>query len=172
MLVNLEQKKYGIRPMIRDDLRMVLNWRNHPDIRQYMYTNHEISLDEHILWFEKESINDKKKLLIFEENNIPVGFVNFARSSTTLPVEWGFYIAPDARKGTGRALGKHALDYAFSTLGTHKVMGYVIASNVKSLQFHEKLGFQREGILRDQYFDGTHYEAVICLGLLKNEWNN
>lgn len=41
-----------IRPMVYADLERVLAWRNHPDVRRYMYTQHEITLDEHQRWYE------------------------------------------------------------------------------------------------------------------------
>jgi len=86
--------------------------------------------------------------------------------------EWGFYVAPDAAKGTGRALGVAALRYAFETLSLRKLCGEVIATNVRSLRFHEKLGFQREGVLREQHFDGKNHLDVHYFGLLIREWRS
>jgi len=35
-----------------------------------------------------------------------------------------------------------------------------------------RLGFQREGVLRQQHFDGQQYHDVVCFGLLANEWHH
>jgi len=159
-----------VRPMVHADLQRVLTWRNHPDVRRYMYTRHEITLDEHLRWFERSLEDPKKHLLIFELDKQPQGFVNFDESGDVGIADWGFYAAPDADKGCGRQLGCAALSYAFTQLKLHKVCGQALAHNHRSIRFHRALGFQQEGTLRDQHFDGECYHHVICFGLLLQEW--
>ncbi len=159
-----------IRPMIFADLALVLAWRNHPEVRRYMYTQHEITLDEHKRWFERTLQDPKKNLHIFEANQQPLGFVNFNETGNGGIVDWGFFVAPTAPKGSGRQLGRAALKHAFNQLKHHKVCGEALAYNKRSIQFHQSLGFQQEGILRDQHFDGEQYINVICFGLLSDEW--
>ena len=159
-----------IRPMVHADLELVLTWRNHPDVRRYMYTQHEITLAEHQCWFERTSPDPKKHLLVFEANHQPLGFVNLNEVEIGGIADWGFYAAPDAPKGSGRQLGYAALSHAFTQLKLHKVCGQALAYNARSVQFHQTLGFQQEGILRDQHFDGDRYHHVICFGLLGHEW--
>lgn len=159
-----------IRRMVHADLEQVLAWRNHPDVRRYMYTQHEITLDEHQRWFERSLPDPKKHLLVFEVNHQPLGFVNFNDMGIGGIADWGFYAAPDAPKGSGRQLGRAALSHAFIQLKLHKVNGQALAYNERSIQFHQSLGFQQEGILRDQHFDGERYHHVICFGLLGHEW--
>lgn len=159
-----------IRPMVHADLERVLAWRNHPDVRRYMYTQHEITLDEHQRWFERTLPDPKKHLLIFEVNHLPLGFVNFNETGNGGIADWGFYVAPDAPKGSGRQLGCAALSHAFTQLKLHKVCGQALAYNKRSISFHKTLGFQQEGTLRDQHFDGERYHNVICFGLLSHEW--
>jgi len=159
-----------IRPMVHADLERVLAWRNHPNVRRYMYTQHEITLAEHQRWFERSLPDPKKHLLVFEANHQPLGFVNFNAAANEGIADWGFYAAPDAPKGSGRQLGRAALSHAFNELKLHKVNGQALAYNERSIQFHQTLGFQQEGILRDQHFDGERYHDVICFGLLCHEW--
>jgi len=158
--------------MIHADLELVLAWRNHPEVRRYMYTQHEITLDEHQRWFEHASTDLKKHLLIFEMNQPPkpMGFVNFNETGNGGIADWGFYVAPEAPKRSGRQLGRAALNYAFAQLKLHKVCGQALAYNERSIQFHQSLGFQQEGMLHDQHFDGERYHHVIYFGLLSHEW--
>lgn len=160
----------SIRAMTRSDLERVLSWRNHPDVRRYMYTQHEISLEEHQRWFEQNANNPSRHLLIFELAGVPLGFINFNRLNSGGVADWGFYVTPSAPKGSGRQLGHAALDYAFTELKLHKVCGQALAYNERSINFHRSLGFQQEGILRDQHFDGEQYQSVVCFGLLRPEW--
>lgn len=159
-----------IRPMVHADLERVLAWRNHPDVRHSMYSQHEITPDEHQRWFERSLLDPKKHLLIFEQDQQPRGFVNFSEAASGGIADWGFYAAPEAPKGSGRQLGRTSLEHAFVQLKLHKVCGQVLAYNQGSIQFHRSLGFQQEGILRDQHFDGERYHDIICFGLLRHEW--
>jgi RimJ/RimL family protein N-acetyltransferase len=84
--------------------------------------------------------------------------------------DWGFYLAPDAPKGSGRELGKQALDYAFTQLGLHKVCGQALGFNKRSIAFHTALGFTEEGCLREQHFNDGKFHDVVCFGLLSHEW--
>lgn len=161
-----------LRSMCEDDLERVLCWRNHPKIRQYMYSQHEISLEEHSRWFLQASRDTSRHLLIFEMDAIPVGFVNIYPVAPDGIADWGFYAAPDAPRGTGRALGRATLCYAFETKGLHKICGQALAHNSRSIRFHLGFGFQREGVLREQHYDGRRYHDVVCFGLLANEWHN
>ena len=160
-----------IRPMQRQDLERVLDWRNHPDIRRVMLTQHEITLPEHRVWFERSSADPAKRLLIVEEHGVPLGYVHFIGVATGAAADWGFYAAPDADKGSGRKLGRAALHFAFQGLGLHKVCGQALSFNHASVRFHRSLGFQQEGVLREQHLLGNAYHDLICFGLLRHEWN-
>lgn len=169
----VEQRIIGnsrVRAMIHADLERVLAWRNHPDVRRYMYTQDEISMDAHQRWFESAQQEPCKHLLIYELDNQPFGFVNFSKSIGSGRADWGFYAAPNAPKGTGRRLGQAALAYAFNNLELHKICGQALAYNERSIQFHKTLGFHQEGTLRDQHYDGESYHHVVCFGLLSHEW--
>lgn len=159
-----------LRPMVEVDLEHVLQWRNHAEVRSYMYSNHEIGMKEHVRWFAEASINPAIELMIYENEGLACGFVNITRTRCPEIADWGFYLAPHAPKGAGRSLGKQALAYAFGPLGLHKVCAQVLDFNKRSINFHKTLGFIKEGQLRDQHFDGQKFHDVVCFGLLIHEW--
>lgn len=161
---------HKLRAMTDADLEQVLKWRNHPEVRRYMYTNHEISMDEHCKWYAGACKNTSIDLLIYEQGPKAQGFVSITRTRDLKVADWGFYLAPTAPKGSGRELGKQALTYAFTQLGLHKVCGQAIAFNGRSIAFHKALGFAEEGRLREQHFAGGEYHDVVCFGLLIHEW--
>lgn len=161
-----------IRVMQAHDLPLILQWRNHADIRRHMLTRHEITQDEHLAWFNRTSADESRRLLIVESASEAIGYVQFSNVTANGAADWGFYIAPGSGKGTGFKLGVAALDYAFGPLSLHKVCGQALAFNEASIAFHKKLGFVEEGRLREQHFcDGT-YHALICFGLLRHEYAN
>jgi RimJ/RimL family protein N-acetyltransferase len=86
--------------------------------------------------------------------------------------DWGFFAVPGSPRGTGRRLGKAALEYGFGTLGLHKICGQVLSFNDASLRMHQALGFREEGCLREQSpIDDTHHD-LVCFGLLAREWRD
>ena len=161
-----------IRKMISEDLPMVLGWRNHADVRRHMFTQHEISLDEHHNWFSNASRDTGRSLLIVEEDKQAIGYVQFTNIGDGGVADWGFYTRPDSHKGTGRKLGVMALNHAFSSLKLHKVCGQAIISNRASIAFHQRLGFTLEGVLRDQQRINGTYHTLYCFGLLAHDWQS
>ena len=162
-------QEISLRPMTEADLESVLRCRNHSDIRRCMYTQHEISPEEHSRWFHKVLQDGNRQLLIFQPEDTALGFVQISSNKHNF-ADWGFYLAPEAPQGTGFALGKSALSYVFSTLKLHKLCGEALGFNEKSIRFHLRLGFTQEGVLRQQHFDGEKYHDIYRFGLLADEW--
>lgn len=168
----MAEQQTRLRPLEEADLETVREWRNHVEVRSYMYTRHEIGEAEHRAWFERVCRDDSRHALIFELEEQPVGFVQFSVVDTRAGrADWGFYLAPSAPRGSGAKLGECALTYAFDHLLLHKICGEALAFNERSIRFHERLGFTREAMLRDHHFDGKKYHDVAGFGLLAAEWN-
>ena len=150
-----------LRPMRDSDLEMVLEWRNAPEVRSYMYTQQLISLEEHRQWWAKTKTDPSCHYLVFESGGTPMGVVNFTKISPTHKnAFWGFYAEPSAPKGTGARLGFCALEYAFQRLALSRLTGEVLADNAASLAFHKKLGFCKTGRLAaHKEIDGTQADV-------------
>lgn len=158
-----------MRYMTEADLERVLSWRNHPDVRNMMYTRHEISWDEHCRWFARMQKDRDAHLLIYEEEN-PTGFVSFRTHEASAEAVWGFYLSPDAETGTGMRMGHAALRFAFSQLGYEAIVGEVIDFNQRSAAFHERLGFHRCGILHGKYRTDQQQHDVVQYRLTADHW--
>ena len=165
-------KKCVVRRLSIHDLSMILEWRNHPDVRRFMFTQHIIEQVEHQKWFLRAETNSNLHMLLVEDAGVPLGFVQFNPVESGGISDWGFYARPGAPKGTGVRLGRAALDYAFGLHGLHKVCGQAINTNAASIAMHGKLGFRQEGILREQHSVHGEYHSVVCFGLLASEWQN
>jgi UDP-4-amino-4,6-dideoxy-N-acetyl-beta-L-altrosamine N-acetyltransferase len=159
-----------IRRVAEADLPMILEWRNHPDIRRFMLNQHQIALEEHIEWFRQTTRDMHRQIYIVEDLDRPLGFVQFNRVSAGGVSDWGFYAVPNSSKGTGKKIGITALDHAFRDLKLHKICGQAVESNRASIEFHKRLGFKQEGLLREQQKIGDTYYTMVCFGLLAAEW--
>ncbi|PTY36776.1 UDP-4-amino-4,6-dideoxy-N-acetyl-beta-L-altrosamine N-acetyltransferase [Saccharospirillum sp. MSK14-1] len=153
----------SLRPLASADLDRVRHWRNHPRIRAAMYHQHEIQPDEHQRWFESANADAGRHLYVFLLEDEPSGFVHF-RALADGVAEWGFYLAPDVAKGSGRLLGECALQEAFQQLGYHTLQAEVRADNEASLRFHRRLGFVWEKRIEIESLD------VDCFRLKADQW--
>lgn len=152
------------------DLPTVLAWRNHPDIRRYMFSQHEISQSEHLAWYERGRDDPSRIFLIAESEEEPFGYVSFSLDSSLSVGTWGFYVRPGAPAGSGVKLCSAALDYAFEQAGLNKVFDKTLSYNQRAINLHLKLGFKEEGILRSHFFDGVAHHDIHCFGILRPEW--
>jgi len=60
-----------------------------------------------------------------------------------------------------------AVDYAFEALDVHRLQADADPRNPGSLRVLEKLGFEREGILRERYFQLGERQDAVLLSLLR-----
>lgn len=158
------------RRMSENDLEYVLRWRNHPDIRRFMLSQHEITLAEHRAWFDRASRDETRALLVIEDHGQPLGCVIFSGVQKNSTADWSFYSAPGSPPGTGTRICATALDYAFGELGVHKVAGQVLDFNLASIRVHQRLRFTHEGSLREHIpINETHHD-LLCFGILSSEW--
>ena len=165
------KRKLQLVPLTKNDLNMVLNWRNAPDVRINMYTSHEITLEEHLLWFEKMIVDISKAYFIVKLNDEPIGVVGFYNINQTSKIaDWAFYASNNAPRGSGALMEYIALDYAFSVLNLYKLKCEVLGFNNSVIKLHTKFGFQIEGTHRDAFYDGNKYHNIIHLGLFSDEW--
>lgn len=158
--------------MVEDDLEQVLAWRNHPEVRRWMYTTHEISLEEHRAWFASLMADPLRHAFVFEDAGEPLGCVNFTCQEASPEVAyWGFYLAPAAPRGTGTTLGQVALDHAFGVMKLVRVIGEALASNRRSIAFHRRNGFSEEQLLRGHHHgaDGVTHD-VLRFQLTRPDW--
>jgi UDP-4-amino-4,6-dideoxy-N-acetyl-beta-L-altrosamine N-acetyltransferase len=161
-----------LRKMTEADLSLVLTWRNSDRVRPMMYSDHVISSEEHRAWFARVSDRDDCHHRVFEYDGRPVGVVNVSQIELLHGrCHWGFYLGEEnLPKGCGITMGVLALDFIFSDLRLHKVVGEVLASNSASLKYHHRLGFVDEGRLFDHVKKNGRYEDVLTLAHFADQW--
>ncbi|MFH0816899.1 MAG: GNAT family protein [Methanobacteriota archaeon] len=79
-----------------------------------------------------------------------------------LPEHWGKGYMTEACRGL--------LNWAFKELKLNRIQASAEPANVRSLAVMERLGFQREGVLRQlDYYKGAYHDDVVY-SLLREEW--
>jgi UDP-4-amino-4,6-dideoxy-N-acetyl-beta-L-altrosamine N-acetyltransferase len=160
-----------LRGIADDELELMRTWRNVPAVRANMYTQHEISREEHLIWWEKTKICTDQKYLMYEVAGNASGIAAF-KSIDTLNKNsaWVFYSSPTAPKGTGSKMEFLILELAFNELKLQKLYCEVLAFNTSVIKLHKKFGFNIEGVFRQQRKINDDFVDVYRLGILAPEW--
>ena len=87
--------------------------------------------------------------------------------------EMGYDLAPAY---WGRGIMREALQaiiqYGFDEMNLNRITVLVISYNDRSLRLVDRLGFVKEGVMRESaYFDGRFIDDVL-LSLLKRDWRS
>ncbi len=160
-----------LRNIQKSEVELMLSWRNHPSVKMNMYNQHEITLEEHLKWWEKTAVSEYDQYFMYELAGVPTGIVGFNNiNKNNKNSAWAFYASSTAAKGSGAKIEFLALEYAFNTLNLHKLFCEVLAFNAPVIKMHKKFGFVEEGIFREQYCIDDQFIDIYRLGILKNEW--
>lgn len=73
-------------------------------------------------------------------------------------------------KGIGQKMVTAILEIAFNDLSLHRVSLGVFDFNESAISSYEKVGFVKEGLLRDVRKLGNEYLSLWEMSILENEW--
>jgi UDP-4-amino-4,6-dideoxy-N-acetyl-beta-L-altrosamine N-acetyltransferase len=163
-LINLEEKH----------IEMVRQWRNMPEVSEYMYTSDVISPDQQNKWYRSINSDPTCKYWIIEYSGRSLGLASLSGISKTLDsCYWAYYLGDSSvrGKGIGAKVEFSVITYVFDTLKLNKLRCEVFTFNEKVISLHEKFGFRREAYYRQHCFKNNEYRDVVGLALLKSEWD-
>ena len=95
----------------------------------------------------------------------------FSLSGPHKRAEIGYSLLP-ARQGQGLATEalRTVLEHAFGPLGLERIEADVDPRNEASCRLAERLGFQREGLLRNRWRVGGEFADSVIFGLLRGQY--
>jgi UDP-4-amino-4,6-dideoxy-N-acetyl-beta-L-altrosamine N-acetyltransferase len=167
-----EELMFCLRDFRAEDQEMIRGWRNHPETAKYMYTDHEITPEEHEKWFEKVQRDASCRYWIIQNDGLDIGVLGIVQiDQHNQHCYWAFYLDPDVRrKGAGSFAEISVLRYVFDELNLEKLCGEVLAFNEAVLAMHKRFGFIQEGVLRRHIFKQGQWHDVVTIGILREEW--
>ena len=142
-----------------EEKKMVLEWRNHPDIRKWMYNQNEIKLTDHLNFIENLKNRKDKLYFLVKQDNKYIGVIDFY-DIDKYECKAGLYKNPfEHLLGYGKILLKSCIDYAFNILKVEKLKLEVFKENEKAKRLYKKFNFKEteEKIINNQ--------KVICMEL-------
>jgi len=180
-----------LRTIEEEDLEFLRDGVNDPDVREGLTTAFPFNAEQEREYFEEQISNQEDVHLAIcadseaqraseqssEERSDPrddeivgtIGLHDLDQRAGSCEI--GLWLAPEFHgRGYGTEASRVLTDYAFRELRMHRVVARVLATNEASARIWEKLGFEEEGVHRDEAFtDGEHVD-VRYFGVLDEEW--
>lgn len=138
---------------------MILAWRNHENVKAYMYNTNDISEAEHFGFIEALQTSEDRRYFLVQNAGIDIGVIDFNEISKE-SVVMGLYANPTLnQKGIGSLLMQSIVEYAFKRLKVNILKAEVFTENTKAKALYEKFGFcEKERI-------SINDKEVICMEL-------
>ena len=156
---------------------LVCKWMNDPKVRHYSRNMWPLTLEDVKKWFEPPPDRQMREFIVFtvyhKEAKRPIGSIGFNQTNWVSrnanifltigePEFWGKGIAGEA--------SKLMINYGFTELNFHKIFASVFTPNSRSLRAAEKLGFEKEGVLKEEMYVDGQYHDIHKFALFKRDW--
>lgn len=104
----------------------------------------------------------------------PIGTLGYYKWSPSAgyQAEMGYDLAKEYwGKGIMSEAMTAVIDFGFVRMGLNRIEVYVMPRNKRSIRMIRRLGFKREGLLRERYFDEFgNFTDDILFSMLKSDW--
>jgi RimJ/RimL family protein N-acetyltransferase len=167
--------KLDLLPINIENIDLYFKWINHQDVR--MFSRNEIPVSKANLkkWFEpKEGLPTSIGFEVWHKKDsktIGIGGLNHIEYIPGKANMWLEIGEPQYwNRGLATESVKLILDYAFKEINLHKIFAGIFVPNVASWKCAEKVGFNLEGIIKnDVYVKGKHYDTKKY-AMFKDDW--
>lgn len=164
--------KIKIKGLTKNSQEKIYAWVNDEELRKLTGTIYPISEFEHEEWIKNVATSKEYKVFMIseKEKNLDIGTIglknfDYLNSNVELFISIGNRSYLNGGYGTDAV--RTMTKYVFNRLNLHKVYLKVFESNKRAIRCYEKVGFKKEGILKDHCFIEGKYENVIVMGILK-----
>jgi ribosomal-protein-alanine N-acetyltransferase len=176
-LPTLEGERVRLRHVTRADAASFFAVFTHPDVMRYWayppWTSMAQADDLVTSIFDHFAARTLFQWgLALRDDDRVIGHITLAAlDATHRRAEFG-YALHRAHWGKGLMHEAHCLilDYAFGALGMHRIEADVDPRNAASIRSLERLGFKREGYLRERWHVAGEIQDGLYYGLLTHEW--
>ena len=101
-----------------------------------------------------------------------LGFYKWATGERSYQAEMGYDLAREHwGKGIMTEAMKAVIDFGFEKMELNRKEVFIMPRNKRSIRLVKNLGFKREGLLRQRYFDEFgHFTDDILFSMLRTDW--
>ncbi|PAD68674.1 GNAT family N-acetyltransferase [Bacillus sp. 7586-K] len=169
MFPTLETDRLILREMTKEDAEGIFTCFSNEDVTRYygQETLEKIEQAEKIVDFYSKSYSEKRGIRWGIERRGTKGIIGTIGFNAWLPkhkrAEIGYELHPDYwRNGYTLEAVLKVISYGFEKLDLTRIGAVVFIENKASNNLLEKVGFQKEGVLRDyMYQNGKAYDTYV-----------
>ncbi len=168
----LQADRVVLRPLAPSDLRRCVKWFSDPQIIRFLGRSNPVTLAEEERWFRDYERRADEQIFAIEVEGHHVGNLGLHRIDRVhRKAEIGIVIGEASvwSQGYGTEAMHAALRYAFDVLGLNKVSLEVLEYNTRAIRTYEKVGFQREGVHREDVYKDGRFVNVLRMSILARE---
>ncbi|WP_237981844.1 GNAT family N-acetyltransferase [Bacillus thuringiensis] len=177
MVYEREMEMIKLESFKRSDFKQLMNWINSEEFliqwsgNAFTYPLNEQQLEKYI-----ESTNTLAFKVIDKETKGVIGHISLGQiDNINKSARIGKVLVGDT-KMRGRSIGRHmmkaVLQIAFEELKLHRVTLGVYDFNTSAISCYEKIGFVKEGLLRESKKVGETYWNLWEMSMLEYEWSD
>lgn len=163
-----------IRKFQRTDIPKKVEWINNPENNQFLHYDLPLTVEKTEKWFANHESDNNRYDAVIEADGIPVGTIGLL-SIDRKNSKAEYYIAMGETEYKGKGIAKEAsrliLAYGFEKLGLNRIYLFTETENIKAQRLFEKVGFIREGILKQDVFSHGQFVDRIAYGYLREDWS-
>ena len=174
-VIFLDGEKIYLRPLGRSDAELILPWVNDQEVTRTLLLHRPVNLEseEEFLARMTRSETDVILGIVEKTSDRLIGVVGLPQIDyRNRHSSFGIFIGDKSKwgKGYGTEATFLCVKYAFGTLNLNRVWLHVSADNPGAIRAYEKVGFRKEGLLRQHlYRDGRHLD-ILVMAVLRDEW--
>ena len=163
----MENNSFILKPLDINDRDILLKWNRDIELKSLIGGVFSASELEHYKWFESKCFSQSEKMWMIHNlsENISIGAVGL-KNIDLINRNAEFYIYIGEKEFLGKSIGtqitKTVLELAFLKINLHKVYLQVFSNNPRAIAAYEKIGFIKEGCLKESIFiDGFYHDKVL-----------
>ncbi|MGG7151266.1 GNAT family N-acetyltransferase [Clostridium neonatale] len=162
----------------KEDLIELMKWRNEESFRKHFREYREINRTMQEKWYNDKVINDPNTIMFSIKNCLDdkllgccgLCYVNWINRNADLSLYIGWNEEYIDDVGYAKEACELLFYYGFNQLGLNKIWTEIYEFDIKKKKLYDELGFNVDGILRENYFyDGKWWSSYI-LSILRNEF--
>ncbi|MCB5559714.1 pyridoxal-phosphate dependent enzyme [Anaerosalibacter bizertensis] len=163
----------SIRRFEQKDIQNKIKWINDNSNNKYLHYDLPLEYDKTLNWFINNKGRKDRFDAIIEVDGVPVGLIGLL-SIDKKNSKAEYYITLGEDKYKGKGIAKLAsiklIKYAFEEIRINKIYLFTEIENKSAQRLFEKIGFRKEGLLKEDIKNGNEHVDRYVYGICKDDY--
>ena len=170
----MSEAQVRLRPITEADLPDYVTWLNDPEVTQFtQIESGGVTLEGEREWLRSITGPDSTtRNWAIEADGRHIGNCALMPEESGEMAGFGIIIGDKTHwgKGCGSAALREVLRMGFQEMNLQRIHLTALGGNTRGVRCYEKCGFRHEGLRRRHFLKRGKWLDVICMGILREEW--